>query len=115
MPEGYISTPEFAKRYGVCVETVNRWIREKRIIGAIKVPHRNAYGFIYGIPESAVLIPKDVSETPTSGKDYTPEEMLSYISEHCSNRTYRQISRELGIPAVEVRRIYDHLHEAYGV
>ena len=115
LPEGYISTTEFGKRHGVCVETVNRWIHTSRLRGVIKVPHQNYYGFIYAVPEDAVPVPKDLLAFAPSGKDYRPEEMVEYIRKHSGTRTYGQISRELGIPMSECRRIYDHLHEAYGV
>lgn len=115
MPVGYISTTEFGRRNGVCVETVNRYIHAGRLRGVIKVRHPNAYGFIYAIPEEAVALPKELCSPRPSGKDYLPEEMAEYIRRHCGTRTYSQISRELGISTAEVRRIYDHLHDAYGV
>lgn len=115
LPEGYISITEFGKRHGVKSVTVIDWYRSGRLHGVIKVPCPRVHGFVYAVPQDAVPVPKEPLAVESSGKDYRPEEMAEYIRKHSDTRTYGQISRELGIPTSECRRIYDHLHEAYGV
>lgn len=115
IPEGYISVTQFARKHGVCVDTVYRWICTNWLEGVIKVKNPNSSGFVYAVEQDAAPLPAHLAPKPASGRDYTPEEMVEYIRRNCVKQTYEQIRRELGISNREIRRIYDQLHEAYGI
>lgn len=115
-----LSVAEYAEKVGCTPRTVSSWCSKGLMQGAVK-----KRGSGYQIPENApvpkrkqgrpfVQCNQTASAEPT-GKTYTQQEMCDFIVHNCTRMTYGKISRELNIPAAEVRRIYDHLHEAYGV
>lgn len=118
-----LTAAEYAAKIGRTPRCVLRWCTSGLLPGAVK--SRIGKRTMYLIPED-VTVPQIRpgrppgqfnSDKPThpTGKNYTQKEMCDFIKLNCNRMTYGQISGELGISAAEVRRIYDHLHEAYGV
>lgn len=118
-----LTVAEYAGKVGFNVKTVQEWCRKGLLPGACKTKvKRNR---VYMIPEDAPIPKRKPNHPPAKckrpepakpiRKTYTQQEMCGFIAQNCGKMTYGQISRELGIPTLEVRRIYDHLHEAYGI
>lgn len=53
-------------------------------------------------------------KTPKQG-ELSPEDIAQHILRYASTQTYEQLKLALGLPTNEIRRIYDELHDAYGI
>lgn len=122
-----LTTVEYAEKYHYRTQSVAYWCKTGKLKGVVKEPleTRGFAGFRYLIPEQQML------ETPK--RDYvrkmqkkidppTPKvvlksnrEKMQHILKFCGVKTYKQISMDTGWPVMEVRRVYDELHEALGV
>lgn len=120
-----ISTASYAEKYGYSNKTVAAWCHNGKIEGVVKIPYKNSCKYAYLVPENAVPIrnkcgrPKTVREKPIPPpkpkRIYTPHEAAMYIRNHAHNRTYRQLMDELDMTMGQIRRIYDRLHDEYGI
>lgn len=118
-----LTVVQYAEKIGRSYKTVQNWCARGLIPGAFKT--RIGRNTMYLLPESAPSPQLSVGRPKESckpnppeepeGKTFTREELCDFIRKNCSKMTYGQLSRVLGIPAAEVRRIYDQLHETYGI
>lgn len=101
-----------SKKLGVSVSTVHKWCMNGMIPGAVK------NGLRWFVPEDAQrpMIGGRVHllQKPKQG-ELSPEDIAQHILRYASTQTYEQLKLALGIPTHEIRRIYDELHDAYGI
>ena len=129
-----LSPREYAEKYGYKIKTVHEWCRVGWLHGVEKKKRGNAVGictYQYLIPQDAQPVkPKRayVKKKPAKPKLVkrmdpptprfvlqTNHEKAEHIKRFCGLHTYKQLSEETGWPIGEVRRVYERLHEAYGV
>lgn len=133
MPQ-MVTVSEWARRHHYSQKTAWSWAEKGQIVGAIRVQDDNAKrGFRTLVPEDASVIRNKPGRPPAGSEPqrlpYVPpwkmlppapvrrtkREISRFIMQHSGSMTYGQLSRELGLPTFEVRRIYDRLHDAYGI
>ena len=133
---GMISAAEYAERNGYKRQTVLYWCKAGWIEGVRKEETRLFGGKMrYLIPEDAkpqkplrVYKKKPKPQKPPKPKKQKPKPepkkepplegkmaKVEHILRYCGVRTYRQLAEDTGWPIEEVRRIYEELHDAYGV
>lgn len=110
-----------ARLHGVSTKTVQQWCQKGLIPGVQTVERHGARGGTrYEIPDGAKRPVKKTSNAytppPCRGRGtLTQAEITAYIRIHASRRTYAQIKAALGISYSEIQRIYDRLHDLYGI
>lgn len=127
-----LSAREYAERHNYDKKTVLGWCKAERLPGVKKIKRSTtSEQFMYLIPEDAKPIrpkrpyvkkkpakPKTVKKldppTPKFALN-TNHEKAAHVKRFCGLHTYKQLSEETGWPIGEVRRVYERLHEAYGV
>lgn len=101
-----------SKKLGVSVSTVHTWCMNGMIPGAVKNGRR------WVVPDDAQrpMIGRSAHplKKPKQG-ELSPEDIAQHILRYASTQTYEQLKLALGIPTHEIRRIYDELHDAYGI
>ena len=129
-----LTAREYAERHGYNKKTVLKWCANKRLPGVKKQKNSGSIPFAYMIPEDAEPIrpkrnytkkkPTEVKKPKPAPKIEPPKpkyelntnhEKAEHVKRYCGLHTYRQLSEETGWPISEVRRVYERLHEAYGL
>ena len=131
-----ISARQYAQEKNMEVDTVRNWCAKGRLPGVIQVP-RGPNSYAYLIPRTAepvkplrkyekriiraaeepVQMPEVKQQMPekTVRKLKSMREKAEFIRHNCINLSYGQLKQETGLSHMEIRRIYDRLHEVYGI
>ena len=60
--------------------------------------------------------PANLSKVPKAEPgQLTREDIADFIAAHAGDMTYAELSAALQLPPIRIQRIYDALHEAYGI
>lgn len=122
-----LTTAEYAERYHYRPKSVAYWCKTGKLQGVVKETSktRGFAGFRYMIPEKQALETPKRDYVRTAPKKMAPptpkvvlksnREKMKHILKYCGVKTYKQLSMDTGWPVMEVRRVYDELHEALGV
>lgn len=131
-----ISPRQYAQEKNMEVDTVRNWCAKGRLPGVIQVPRGpNSYAYliprtaepvkplrkyekrIIRVAEEPVQMPEVKQQMPekTVRKLKTMREKAEFIRRNCINLSYGQLKKETGLSHMEIRRIYDRLHEVYGI
>lgn len=134
-----IKVAEYAEKHGYKPATVSYWCRKGILPEARKMftGKNGVASCIYMIPEDAKpirekrsyrkkLAEEDTEQQPEKKPkapkiEYplkslvTHHDKCEHIKKHCIDRTYAQLRRETGMSLAEIRRVYDRLHEVYGI
>ena len=127
-----LNVKEYAQKHGYNRKTVLYWCGMGLLKGAVKVEtgKKGNAGLIWMIPEETRLErkyhkwkpkPKPKKTLEAKGAEFplkslvTQHDKSEYIKQHCVDRTYRQLCKETGMSMAEIRRVYDRLHEVYGI
>lgn len=137
--EGMLSVQRYADEHEMHSDTVRKWCKKGKLPGVIKLPDANSgAGFRYWIPmDTEPIEPKrkytrrderaaqetemqaqqlqEEPEPETKPRLKTMHEKAEHIRKHCISRSYKRLMEETGLSHMEIRRIYDRLHEVYGV
>ena len=131
-----ISARQYAQEKNMEVDTVRNWCAKGRLPGVIQVP-RGPNSYAYLIPRTAepvkplrkyekriIRVAEEPVEMPEV-KQQMPEknvrklksmrEKAEFIRRNCINLSYGQLKQETGLSHMEIRRIYDRLHEVHGI
>lgn len=131
-----ISARQYAQEKNMEVDTVRNWCAKGRLPGVIQVP-RGPNSYAYLIPRTAepvkplrkyekriiraaeepVQMPEVRQQMPekTVRKLKTMREKAEFIRRNCRNLSYGKLKQETGLSHMEIRRIYDRLHEVHGI
>lgn len=134
-----ISANEYAEKHGYNAETVRRWCQEGNLPGARKMytERKGPTSWMYMIPEDAEPMRplrkyqkdwgKQEAAAQEAAEDGQKQEVMplkhlktrhdkcEHIRKHCISKTYSQLMRETGMTHAEIRKVYDRLHEVYGI
>lgn len=125
-----ISANEYAEKNGYRLATVKQWCYEGNLQGVQKMSTGKSgmATWKYMIPEDAKPIRPlrryqktyEKAEEPEKAAKPLPKlktrrDKCEHIRKHCITRTYGQLKKETGLSHMEIRRIYDRLHEVYGI
>lgn len=131
-----ISPRQYAQEKNMEVDTVRNWCAKGRLPGVIQVPRGpNSYAYlipraaepvkplrkyekrIIRVAEEPVEMPEVKQQMPEKPvrKLKTMREKAEFIRRNCINLSYGQLKQETGLSHMEIRRIYDRLHEVHGI
>lgn len=130
-----ISTLAYAEKHGYKYSTVASWIKKGLMPDAQKKPigtKGTAYMYVLpddspppeirltGRPRTVFGEKQDPVSLPNKAKPKTPRkrtqrEISLFIRRHCGTKTIKEIACALDISALEVRAVYDRLHDRYGI
>ena len=121
-----LTTVEYAEKHKLSVDTVYNWCRRNALPGMQILDNSGKVGAkkIYMIPENAESSmrrkkaePKSAAARPMQRLKnlQTAHDKSEHIRKFAVTRTFRQLCAETGLSHMEVRRIYDRLHERYGI
>ena len=104
-----MTVPEAAAKWGVAKESIRRWARHGLFPGCSKVKIRSGYQYI--LPDDAEPPPKGAMRgmQELAERERSPAEREDYIAKYGGTLSVKAIAERLGIPAQEVRLIYDRL------
>lgn len=135
--DGMLSVQRYADEHEMHADTVRKWCKNGNIPGAVKLPDaKSGAGFQYWIPmdaepakpkrkytrrdEQANAKAEAEEQTPQQEPEPAPKlktmrEKAEFIRRNCINLSYGQLKQETGLSHMEIRRIYDRLHEVHGI
>ena len=128
-----LSAHKYAEKHGYKVATVLKWCRNGNLKNCQKSP--TCFGYEYLIPEGEQPVkplrkyqrleekmlaaqekPEQTLEEPKRLEHLkTERQKAMHIKKHAIDRSFRRLCAETGLTHIEVRRIYDKLHERYGI
>ena len=128
-----LSAHKYAEKHGYKVATVLKWCRNGNLKNCQKSP--TCFEYEYLIPEDEQPVkplrkyqkleekmleaqekPEQITDKPERLPQLQTEHQKSmHIKNHAKDRSYKRLCAETGLTHMEVRRIYDKLHERYGI